>query len=194
MSQLTSEEAAELKRLVAAATAAEKGLSAIDQQFRRYQGATDAALQELNEAQALKSGGGGRRGGGHSAWESTGAKHAQEKFNIRYLAMSDPGAYHTKREQALDAIKTAVEGSYNSAYTAFRSSGYDDNTAHLKATEAAHSTNTIQMDAMNSLFGDVDGIFVAQQTRVAEGKIPVGAKIGSSNAPTMSRKTRKRKT
>jgi hypothetical protein len=50
------------------------------------------------------------------------------------------------------------------------------------------------MDAMNSLFGDVDGIFVAQQTRVAEGKIPVGAKIGSSNAPTMSRKTRKRKT
>ncbi len=185
MSQLTQEEAAELKRLRAQG-------SALNEAFETLKAETGESLAALAEAKALK--GGGRRGGGHSAWESTGAKHAQEKFNIRYLAMSKPELYHEKREAALTAIEAAVEGSYQSAYAAFRASGYDDNTAHLKATEAAHSTNSIQMDAMNSLFGDVDGIFVAQQTRVAEGKIPVGAKIGSSNAPTMSRKTRKRKT
>lgn len=189
MSQLTEAEKQELKAL-------QDGNSQLNKAFRALSEQTAERIRELGEAKALEGrrGSGGGRGSGHSAWESTGAKHAQEKFNIRYLAMADPAAYHRKREEALAAIEAAVEGSYQSAYAAFRKSGYDDNTAHLKATEAAHSTNTIQMDAMNSLFGDVDGIFVAQQTRKAEGKIPVGAKIGSSNAPTMSRKTRKRKT
>ena len=70
------------------------------------------------------------------AWSQLGGNREQQTFDMRMLALSDPGGYAKLRTAALGDVKTVTEGAFNSADKQFVESGFSREEAKHMALQS----------------------------------------------------------
>ena len=93
------------------------------------------------------------------AWESVGGRRDADAMNMRIMALTNPEGYQALRDEAVRAIKIAVEAAFNSSYNQFKDAGYSMQDAETEALKAAQVVKDSQYRAMHSRFGD-DSLFL----------------------------------
>jgi hypothetical protein len=93
-------------------------------------------------------------------WYSTGGAADQVAFQMRKLALTEPGTYESLRNAELAKIKTAVDTQFTTTLNAYKDAGYDIQTSENEALKAAKQSKDVLFKAMNLKFGDNDGIFL----------------------------------
>jgi hypothetical protein len=108
-------------------------------------------------------------------WFSTGGASDQMAFQMRKLALTDPENYEKARNAELKKIKGAVDNQFVTTLNAYKSAGYDIQTAESEALKAAKQSKDVLFKAMNLKFGDNDGIFLkGADHKVGAYKVPHG--------------------
>ncbi len=97
---------------------------------------------------------------GNDVWADIGGLFEQNSFQNRIDALTDPGAYGTKRATALGAIKTASEAAFKTAYDGYIKAGLSPDMAKANAQMSAKSEYGNQLRVFNLQFGQgTDQIF-----------------------------------
>jgi hypothetical protein len=98
-------------------------------------------------------------------WAAIGAKAEQTRFDQRTLALTDPSAYNTNRNKALEQLKASTITAFSSTYQTYIDAGVSSPQAKKLAEEAAKSTYAIGMKALRQVFPSAtDSVFQGAST------------------------------
>jgi hypothetical protein len=129
----------------------------------------------------------------HDAWSQLGGNREQQTFDMRMMALSDPGGYAKLRNRALGDVKTITEGAFSNAYKQFVESGFSREEAKHMALQAASVTKNVQEMAMNKKFGGNDAIFMGTVQKQNAPTHTVGHSAGGVPAVRKHKRGRKKK-
>ena len=129
----------------------------------------------------------------HDAWSQLGGNREQQTFDMRMLALTDPGGYAKLRTAALTQVKTVTEGAFSNAYKQFVESGFSREEAKHMALQSASVTKNVQEMAMNKKFGGNDAIFMGTVQKQYAPTHTVGHSAGGVPAVRKHKRGRKKK-
>ena len=99
------------------------------------------------------------------AWAELGGNREAQQFDMKMLALTNPGEYATMRATALNQVKKTTEASYSTAYGQFVEAGFSREEAKQMALKTASVTKSVQEQAMNKKFGGLDSVFMGTVAR-----------------------------
>ena len=124
------------------------------------------------------------------AWAELGGNRESQQFDMKMLALTNPGEYATMRAAALGQVKATTEASYATAYKQFVEAGFSREEAKQMALKTASVTKSVQEQAMNKKFGGLDSVFMGT---VAREHTPSYLKHSASSASSGEHKKRRRR-
>ena len=124
------------------------------------------------------------------AWAELGGNREAQQFDMKMLALTNPGEYATMRAAALGQVKAATEASYAVAYKQFVEAGFSREEAKQMALKTASITKSVQEQAMNKKFGGLDSVFMGT---VARENAPSHIRTHASSGTAAHKKRRGRK-
>ena len=124
------------------------------------------------------------------AWAELGGNREAQQFDMKMLALTNPGEYATMRAAALGQVKATTEASYKAAYGQFVEAGFSREEAKQMALKTASVTKSVQEQAMNKKFGGLDSVFMGT---VAREHTPSYLKHSTSSASSGEHKKRRRR-
>ena len=124
------------------------------------------------------------------AWAELGGNREAQQFDMKMLALTNPGEYATMRATALGQVKATTEASYAAAYKQFVEAGFSREEAKQMALKTASVTKSVQEQAMNKKFGGLDSVFMGT---VAREHTPSYLKHSASSASSGEHKKRRRR-
>lgn len=120
-------------------------------------------------------------------WAAIGAAADQKRFEQRTLALSDPSAYNTKRDAALEELKKFTATAFASTYNTYKDAGVSSSQAKKLAEEAAKSTYDIGMKALRQVYPTAtDSVFQGASTAPS---VMMARSMASSRKNPAKRKT-----
>ena len=122
------------------------------------------------------------------AWAELGGNREAQQFDMKMLALTNPGEYATMRATALGQVKAATESSYKVAYGQFFEAGFSREEAKQMALKTASVTKSVQEQAMNKKFGGLDSVFMGT---VARENAPSHVRTHASSGEHKKRRRRK---
>ena len=124
------------------------------------------------------------------AWAELGGNREAQQFDMKMLALTNPGEYATMRAAALGQVKKTTEASYATAYGQFVEAGFSREEAKHMALKTASITKSVQEQAMNKKFGGLDSVFMGT---VAREHAPSHVRTHASSASSGEHKKRRRR-
>ena len=124
------------------------------------------------------------------AWAELGGNREAQQFDMKMLALTNPGEYETMRAAALGQVKKTTEASYAVAYGQFVEAGFSREEAKQMALKTASITKSVQEQAMNKKFGGLDSVFMGT---VARENAPSHIRTHASSGTATHKKRRGRK-